>query len=355
MKTIRGFTLIELIVVIGIIGILMAIVIIAVNPARQFAQARNAQRVSNTRELYNALSQVEGESGESSSAIPLLPKVIGTNASSDPTNYVDLQSVLQNYIASIPVDPTGGSYAASQYVVFKTVKNHVVVLAPAAELDAVIRTGAKNYSLWFDGSNDSVRIPGSVSINPSTAFTYALWAKKLGAGSAEPQNIILDRGSNSLNLCSSGQIRFTLVTSNGTTQLAGGSCPPTDEWNHYVITYDGSTAKLFYNGQQIATTSASGTVTNSGDPLTIGGDFSGSSFFQGLIGDVRIYNRALSQSEITAIHTGFPENDGLAGYWTFDEGEGTTANDISGNNNTGTLMNGNTAGNGTSTGPLWTN
>src|SRR3989338_1965645 len=38
------------------------------------------------------------------------------------------------------------------------------------------------------------------------------------------------------------------------------------------------------------------------------------------------------------------QTSGLVGYWTFDEGAGTTANDSSGNNNTGTLTNG----------PTWT-
>src|SRR3989344_2727103 len=52
-----GFTLIELLVVIGIIAVLPTVVIIAINPARQFAQARNTQRWSNINSLLNAVGQ----------------------------------------------------------------------------------------------------------------------------------------------------------------------------------------------------------------------------------------------------------------------------------------------------------
>ena len=53
----RGFTLIEILVVIGLIAILAAIVLIAINPGRQFAQARNSQRESNVNTILNAVGQ----------------------------------------------------------------------------------------------------------------------------------------------------------------------------------------------------------------------------------------------------------------------------------------------------------
>ena len=52
-----GFTLIEVLIVIGILAILAAIVVVAINPARQFAQARNSQRTAHINSILNGIGQ----------------------------------------------------------------------------------------------------------------------------------------------------------------------------------------------------------------------------------------------------------------------------------------------------------
>ena len=67
------------------------------------------------------------------------------------------------------------------------------------------------------------------------------------------------------------------------------------------------------------------------------------SFFEGTIDEVRIYNRALGPTEVAELYAAGavlhnpPNNLGLVGYWSFNEGTSTVATDFSGNGNHGTL------------------
>lgn len=120
----QGFTLIEILVVIGIIAILAAIVIIAINPARQFAQARNSQRTSNVNSILNAIGQRSADNKG------LFPTATGCAALAAGTTYtigigsgtflapatalVDLSCLVPTYIPSqLPVDPSTGTWTSA--------------------------------------------------------------------------------------------------------------------------------------------------------------------------------------------------------------------------------------------------
>jgi len=104
----KGFTLIELLVVIGILAILLAITLIAINPARQFGQANNTRRRSDSLQVLNAIHQYAAEhQGNLPAGIPT--GVLGTddiqigNRASD----LDICTLLMpDYIPALPVEPT---------------------------------------------------------------------------------------------------------------------------------------------------------------------------------------------------------------------------------------------------------
>ena len=71
-------------------------------------------------------------------------------------------------------------------------------------------------------------------------------------------------------------------------------------WTHLAVTYDNATLRLYINGVQASSVAYTGNLITSANPLQIGGDSLYGQYFQGIIDEVRVYDRALSQAEIQA-------------------------------------------------------
>ena len=84
----------------------------------------------------------------------------------------------------------------------------------------------------------------------------------------------------------------------GDSYVTGTTASPLNVWTHVAFTYDGTTQRLFVNGAQVATRAQTGNIQATNSPLWIGGNNPYGEYFVGLLDDVRVYNRALTATEI---------------------------------------------------------
>ena len=81
-------------------------------------------------------------------------------------------------------------------------------------------------------------------------------------------------------------------------EVYGPNALTTNTWIHLAGTYDGATLRLYVNGVQVSSRAQTGAIAISTNPLQIGGDTLYGQYFPGRIDEIRIYNRALSATEI---------------------------------------------------------
>ncbi len=207
-----------------------------------------------------------------------------------------------------------------------------------------------NTALRFNGTNSFVTVPHSAALN-AFPLTVTAWVKTL-------RNTNIVDGIVSKYFDGSGN-GYTVVLQNGTlfafySRLGGNQVftPPTGinggfiadgNWHHIAFAISPTGGQLFVDGTLKASLGWTGTagVMTSTEPLQIGRYHTYPNTFQGEIDDVTLWNRALPSSEINYLKhrkLGGVE-DGLLGYWRFNEGSDTVANNTATNAFHGTLIN----------------
>ena len=170
-------------------------------------------------------------------------------------------------------------------------------------------TAAGKYgaALSFDGINDLVTVNDANSLDLAGAMTLEAWVKPTAPDGWD--TIILKEATGDLayalyadnNGNDTGGQRRPIVSvrqgastwwTPGTAQLA------LNTWTHIAGTYDGSNLRFYVNGTLASTFSLAGNINVSAGALRIGGNNVWGEWFGGVIDEVRIYNRALAQSEI---------------------------------------------------------
>ncbi len=355
----EGFTLIELLLVIGVISILSAIVIVAVNPSRQFTQTQHAERHHIAKQLQDAISQYLIDNGDlpGNKAIPEGEDLALNICRESVTNAVcvTLDDITTTYIPEIPVDPSELSQIVTGYKAYllsgrpRVFSVHLEGVAGPTDYNARwsisesggattftdtsgngldgtctgggcpdVVAGITGNALDFDGTDDVVTIADSdlIDFDTDDDFTIAVWVK-LPVNQSDTgmnQNSILEKKADAypyvLNVANqthatNGRIIAARYDGSSVPAVTSATSCNDNEWHHAAFVKDGETLKLYIDGaeEDSATDTTSSSTTNSA-VLWIGKRQAFSTYFEGLIDDVRIYGRALSDSEIAAIAAG---------------------------------------------------
>ncbi len=197
--------------------------------------------------------------------------------------------------------------------------------------------------LCFDGVDDKVIVPNSENLRLTDAITIDAWIKIDDCGLYPiVDKIYYNTGYRLWIYCAGNASKLHFLYGNGTDYIVSGYSImdiPLHEWTHVAVTMNDSGGKLYINGIEVKTFEKKGDIAVSTSPyayLGIGYSRWNDKSFKGCIDDVRIYNKALSHSEILQNYYGNVITDGLVSWWKFNEGHGTTAYD-SIDNNDGTI------------------
>ena len=162
--------------------------------------------------------------------------------------------------------------------------------------------GRYGQGLSFDGVDDFATVPHDASLNLGSGMTVEAWVRPSALTSL--RSVVTKQAV--------GQLAYALYASSASDQplasvfttsamnASGGPALGTSTWTHLAMTWDGGVVRLYLDGAEIATHAATGSLATGTGELRIGGNSLQGQFFSGIIDEVRIYDRALTPSQIGA-------------------------------------------------------
>jgi trimeric autotransporter adhesin len=157
------------------------------------------------------------------------------------------------------------------------------------------RFGRSNSAYYVNGSKKGMTVP-ALGDYGATGITISLWVKTTKKASS--MEIVSGKiGTLLINVYKPGNFlaAFDGTVGNNSVSNVSTSAVTTGNWVNLTATNDGSTTRIYVNGN--LENSYPETLTTGGSDLVIA-----NKNFMGSIDDIRIYNRAISAAEISAIY-----------------------------------------------------
>ncbi|MBV6439303.1 MAG: T9SS C-terminal target domain-containing protein [Haliscomenobacteraceae bacterium CHB4] len=163
------------------------------------------------------------------------------------------------------------------------------------------RLGNPNSAAYFDGINDFVQIPNSISLDTLTdSLTLACWFYTKGYDQIYASLLSKSIHTPALRQYSIIYDKYGVISFGHT--KAANQVLALNQWYHIAITCKDSIVKCYLDGNLIDTNFLSKKIEQTDFPLDIGRDpHIAIEFHYGMIDDVRVYNRALSSEEVSEV------------------------------------------------------
>ena len=205
-----------------------------------------------------------------------------------------------------------------------------------------LRVTGKGNALRFDGVDDYVEVPHHASLMPAEITVEAwIYARSFSGAPYIVNKAYSGDGGYNIRCGTDGRLIFAVMY-----ELPGTWYAPystflldTDTWYHVVGTYkQGDLCCLYVNGDLEDDVSSPEPMINNTRVVELGTEAHAAHWLNGIIDEVRIYNRALSAQEVKEHYNGvFRDESGLVLYLPFGEGRSTRTLDRSPYNNHGTI------------------
>ncbi len=160
-------------------------------------------------------------------------------------------------------------------------------------------------SFLFNGSSANLNLGNFTSLDSKPAFSLSMWLKPSFAPTDNHFHYLFSDGASVqlFYLGSSHSWRFAVRTPTDTYRLNAPISWTAGAWHQITSVYTGSQLKFYWDGVLISSTPASGSVAADVTPTIVGASSMYNNFFGGGVDDLKIYDVALTDSQVAQLFT----------------------------------------------------